>query len=160
MIPIQVYGAIGARAYADTGSGGLFASGSELITGFYNTRVPEGAEFPYVEYNVVSSQQADAFAMRVVEIELDMHVYVAERPQAGGTDPFQRGAAILARIAGDWSEQATRLPSYGFDRHPLDLSAGTWTGGYMERIGGSEQHEDGMLHWVESYRLTASKVAT
>lgn len=160
MIPIQVYGAIGARAYADTGTGGLFASGANLVTGVWNTRVPEGTAFPYIQYNVVTSRQDDAFRMRSIEIELDFHIYVAERPQAGGTDPFQRGVAILERLAGDWSVQGTYLPSYGFDRHPLDLSAGSWTGGYMERIGGSEQHEDGMLHWVESYRLTASKVAT
>ena len=69
--------AIYARAIADTGSGGLFASGDQRINAWYTNEAAANAALPYAVCTLVGSAENDAFdsARRGIETVWQVGVY-------------------------------------------------------------------------------------
>lgn len=90
--------AIRTRATGDTGAGGLFLSGSELITGWYLNPGPQqdgGAlPYPYVVVTPVSSVRINHFDPAVVANEMAMQFSVWQEY----TGTVAAGQAIVDRI--------------------------------------------------------------
>lgn len=147
------------RAQADTGSGGLFeSSGTNLLTGFYNTRLPTDQGFPAVVYEISSAFADDGFAKAIRDIDIRFHIFTKEEPTDGGTDGWTLLANISARIGGDWTSQSDRVPTYGFDRFEPTLTGG-FTADIMALVDSIENHEpeNGILHQIDTYSLLISR---
>lgn len=154
----HLYKDIRDRAVADTGSGGLFNSGNELVTGFFNIRAPAEQGFPLVVNTILTGLDASAFSTGVETIIGQFDVWCAEQPPSGATDPLLRLSQIEARLRGDWTT-GTVTPSYGFHKFKPTLSgmvSDPWVASPMQITNTSEQHEEGMFHLVLSWELVLS----
>lgn len=151
----RLFVAIKARLDADTGAGGLFATGANLISGVYQTIAPTtlNDDNSYIVFSVASVQNQDAFTMDVVEYTIYLSVFA---PVDGGTAAPQ---AIIDRIYGNAISQAGRIPTYGLHRHSLVLTSTSWKGGIMHRIDQQTNHSETVLNYVEVYRVTCSLAA-
>lgn len=146
------------RLLADTGSGGLFA-GTPLVNGAYNVYAPSStaaSAYPYIIFNAETSENVDSFNTAVVDARFSVHTYVAEE-DASGIAPWSRGKAIVARVRGDWDAQAGRTPSFGLDRWQPTLTGSGWSASIVVSDTEMEQHEEGVMHWVQSFRCLVSK---
>lgn len=144
------------RAINDTSSGGLFETGSAIITGFYNTYAPVGIAFPYCVFVLENAAADDAMNTRVRKIEWSIHTYIAEEP-ASGVDGFGVYAKIHQQIIGDWELQGGRVPTHGFDRWQPGLAGSGWTASINEHVNSRTDHNDGVLHFIEDFRVWVSK---
>lgn len=146
--------AIKTRLNVDTASGGLGEGASNrIITGFFNTRPTPEFNFPFIVYDAYAVQQDDMFSKDGQRIRVRFHVFHNE--SAAGIDTLTICSTIIGRIYGDTSGGSA--PTYGFHRWQVGSIQGSWTGTHMQRIGGNEDHEEGILHFVEEYQLYASK---
>ena len=153
--------ALRARLLADTGSGGLFASGAALVNGCYNTRAPSNATPPYIVYTVLAAERVEGFelAMRTIGIDIDVYVPV-ESTTSALSDPINVGGQILDRLEGDWFVQSyPHNPTFGLNRHLLTLSGTTWTPDRLEGQTTVPSHTDEMYVWTDSYNLNISITA-
>lgn len=152
------------RLTGDTGSGGLFASGSNLVRAVYNTRPPVSVEgtsnFPYIVYSVFESDPSEsAFRTRVWRRRVRFDVFV-EAEANNTVDAMARGSDILRRIEGDWEDQATGTgPTFGIDRWKPSLTGSGWTADIFDPVDGGEDHsfEDGYFSWFITYDIRNSK---
>lgn len=153
MNQVKLWEAIRARALADTGTGGLFASGANLITGFYNTfaqpRVVD-EEDPYIVFSVASASQGDGFDIDVIEYTFRFSVFT---PVAAG---LAIPSAIIDRIYGDGVSSSGNLATYGFHRWKPTLSGG-WTATVCQRVDQDTNHSENCYCFVETFRVTCSK---
>lgn len=151
----ELYDAIVTRAKADTGSGGLFNTTSPLVNAFYVNRTPPETGFPYVICNLVGADGRHAFNKSVFEIRVRMAVFM-ERQSHTVSDPLLRVSNILERLRGNWSSSSpATAPTYGFDRHPLALTA-PWSGTHMIYETVFDESDDSYWQFVQQYRLFAS----
>jgi hypothetical protein len=148
-----VWLAIEARALTDTGAGGLFNAGTPLVSGIFpNVHTPD-ANFPWITYDVADVVPGHAFNKDVFTETVRFSVYVPMESRSL-TDPQQRASDIIKRIYGNWSSASpATAPTYGFHRHPLVVTGGTWTSGGMLKQTSFVEHEDGVLHFIEQYLL-------
>ncbi|REK40880.1 MAG: hypothetical protein DWQ20_00700 [Actinobacteria bacterium] len=130
------------RLTGDTGSGGLFASGSELVSSVWTDLVPpssdpwwhangKDADDPTISFVVRGTSLADTTesAGRALEV-----VFTVEcRAFDPSTPPGEIINAILNRIEGDWFDQASQVPTFGIDRW-----APTLDGDYAFELPGFE----------------------
>lgn len=147
-----------ARAQADTASGGLYHASAPIIKGMYNTIAPIGDDavgFPLVVYNLYGVTNENALGTRHFAVDIYFNIWV-ERD--GTTAAITRADAILNRILGDWDEQTTGVPSYGFDRWQPALSGTSWLSTIMEVQEITTAHERELFHWVLNFRTYCSKV--
>lgn len=115
------------RYEADTGSGGLKNAVSPLVTGFYRDIAPAWLgtgttavqSYPYVVWSLVNVEAQDAFKIPIELITVRFSVF--SKTETGG----QARNAVTERLIGDWRKQATRVPSYGFDRYRFSGAGGT-----------------------------------
>lgn len=160
--------AVNTRLTGDSTLVALLAGGSaNSITCYQPTPVAvdsSSAQYPWVYYKLGERRPDDAFATRRHEFEFEVHVMVQERPPSAVTaDPITTLAKIEERIIGDWSEQSTRVPSYGLDRYIPDVSAQTGdaaTNYSPEMIvynGTIDLSEPGILHWSCSFLWSIDK---
>lgn len=156
--------AIRDRAEADTGSGGLFETGSTLISGIYLNKAPAqvGAAgdpaFPYVVFSTGDGFNDDSFRTRTVVREITFDVYQAS--EESGVDVADVSSKIIGRLIGDWTEQsAGSPPSFGFDRFVPDLSAVSWSAGPMQFESDADLSgdEDGLLRYRLTFSLRVNK---
>jgi len=145
--------AIDARLRADTGAGGMFAAGVELVTGLFDNFVSPNQHMPYVVYTVASATQSDAFNADIIKIMFYVSVYVSKN---GNPTAAAQASAILWRIYGNAMEVSTRVPTYGLHRHPL-VVAGGWTGSLLSRFDSQTQHEENYYHFIEVYQTYISR---
>ncbi len=152
------------RLTGDTGTGGLFATGANLVRAVYNTRAPMNAEgttaFPYIVYSVFESDPSEsAFRTRVWRRRIRFDVLVES--EANNTiDPLARGADILRRVEGNWEDQvAGTAPTFGIDRWKPDISAGGWTADIFDAVDSGEDHsfQDGYYAWFITFDIRCSK---
>lgn len=156
--------AIIARVQDDTGSGGLWASGAKLINAVQYSipgRNNAGLEvaLPYVTFDFVAREQNDGFNYDLVEHVFRFHVWdsMAARPTPS------RCESIMSRLLGNAIANSDRVPTYGFHRHHLSLTStglpgAPWDPSLCYRIGGNEAHEDGVWHFIETYRVNLTRV--
>jgi hypothetical protein len=145
---------IRSRLLADTGTGGLFATGSELVNGVWLVNAPDSQAFPYLIIASQASRQDDSMTSRHHVVQFQVSAYIDEEP---GYDPFVRGSAIGARLLGNWEATGTRIPGYGLDRWTPALSGSGWTASMCVFIQTREQHEPGVLHFVHEFEVRVNK---
>jgi hypothetical protein len=145
-----LYKVIYDRAVADTGSGGLFNSGTPLITGIFNNSVASSAVLPYIVYNVAADTAMHAFTRDIFRYQFRLQVYVARNT----ADPFLVGSNIIKRAFGDSSGGSA--PSYGFHRWTPSL-AGSWVSTTVLSLGEHQEHTDDCFCWVQDYWSLVSK---
>lgn len=145
------------RAQADTGSGGLFNSGNELITGIYNTFAPFDTAYPYIVYFLPAVTATTAFRKEIVQVDVQFSLFVettgGSSGSSSGYDGLLVASNILARVYGDSATaQSFGTPTYGFQRWKPTLS-GSWTADTMIHQNSATQHEAGLYHFIEEYRF-------
>lgn len=147
---------IGDRAKADTSVGGLFETGNTLITDIYFTRAIEELALPFVVFEFSSEENEDGFATAVRNISVDFHVFVEVMSDESGYDAMDVGHRIMARLRGNWEDDAGGAPAYGFDRWRPTLPP--WLASLMEYRSTVQSHDDDVLHWVMRFNIRLSKV--
>lgn len=152
----KLWGDINDRLYGDTAAGGLFASGSELVSGAWNTRAPASSALPYIIYALVSDRPTDSFDTAISEVIVQVSVFHDAEP-AGGGNPLEACATINARIVGDWMDQSNSLPTFGLARFQPTLAASGWSASLMHYDGCTERHEDGVYNYVHVFRVFVSR---
>lgn len=146
--------AVRARLFADTGSGGLFANGAELVTNIYGVTAVPGASYPYIVVDRAGFGPLDAFTLNVAEVRFRTHVIA--RVDSG----WDNVNAILARVYGS----GNRSPTYGLHRHSLTLTGG-WAATNVQFAGRTTDTETGtdrvdFYHVVDDWLTFMSKAAT
>lgn len=144
--------AINTRLANDTGTGGLYATGANLIT-WHGWAVPEGQAMPFVSMAIVDAQPSDSFRTKT-----DIVLFqVATVVDLNSSNPEQRAADILERIDGNWEAVAYGTPpAYGLDRWQPTVTG--WSPSIIERVRTSQtQNEDGALQFVSEFRVYISK---
>lgn len=130
MILSSIYQAIYDRIKADTGTGGLYASGAwNLISGAYSVfGTPAAITYPYLLVAVRLDQDhslpADEFNATAT-----FSVYDQVQAYTSSANFSTRVTAVMDRLHGNAILQAGRIPTYGFHRHLLVLP----TNGYTAR---------------------------
>lgn len=147
--------AIKARAATDTGAGGLFNASTPLVSGIYPNIGPENQDFPWIVFDLADTRSSLMFKQDMFFKTVQFGVYVPEETESIA-DPHQRASDIIQRLYGDYVSATQTPPTFGFHRHLLVLS-GTWTGMHMQKTGDSIEHEDGVLHFVETYSVGTFK---
>lgn len=158
LVPVWV--AVYKRLTSDTGSGGLLATGAELVSGIRAYFAPPTFTTetkPYIVFDVDGAQQQDGFNIDVIDLSIRLHVFA--RMEYATTSGFDRCAAILDRIYGNGIDQAGRTPTYGLHRHSLSLESSSYTADIMHRTGMAQEHDEDHLHFIESYSVLISNAA-
>lgn len=151
--------AIRNRALEDTGAGGLFAPNVPLVTGIFQNHVPAGQSMPWVVYDVESATQTDAFRTAVYDVRVRFSVYV-ENSVVYSEDPAERASKIVQRIYGNWTDQSAGTePTRGFARWSPTLTSSNYTCSIMEHVSSRPAHEDGVLRFIETYRVLVADPA-
>lgn len=137
------------RLEADTGSGGLFNSGSPLVSGVYYIRAADASTRPYIVLNVSMTEE---HALTSDGCEFVLGVRIVGNASDGGA-ALQ---SIWNRVFGDGVLQSGRTPSYGLHRHTLTmptnpLSASCTT---LMYAGTDEVYDadDNTLEWTMRFR--------
>lgn len=131
--------------------------------GIYNTTPPSvntaGLNMlPMVTYEIASVENDDGLREKVRLCAVTLHVHVARNPSEE-YNPLLRGAAILARLEGDWEDQAAGTPpTFGLERFKPDISAASgWLADIFEFQGFLTAHDDTAYHWIYSLSIRCSK---
>lgn len=74
---VALASAVRTIAVADTGAGGLFETGSPLVTGFFSVQAPQGHPYPYIVMQQVADPVSDTFATEGADILFEFVVYAA-----------------------------------------------------------------------------------
>jgi len=129
------------------------AAGSGSIRWYEQDR---DAAMPFV---TVAMQAMDAtssvqgFTKRAERVEIDVHVYVDAQSDNGSTptNGNETLGSISYMVKGDWHEQSSGLPTYGFDRWQPTLTGSGWdcTSIMLEQT--AVLNEPGILHHVHTF---------
>lgn len=156
MDPANLWTAIRNRVLADTTAGGLRTASDPLITEIYENNVPNGAQMPYIVYDLEYAIQMDGFRTALYQVQFRFGVYVS-KDSVVSTEATTRASKIIGRLRGNWQDKSYGTgPDYGFDRVILSLS-GDWTAGMCTHVDSRALHEAEALHYVETYRLHLSQ---
>lgn len=135
------------RLVGDTGSGGLLATGSELVSNVYNhMRNPSDtlSDKPYIVFAVDDWTQDETYDTSGITVDFTVHIFGAPR---GGTTVFRN---VINRVFGDW--KPTTAPSFGLHRWAAGSLGGNLTMTQCFRVGGGSDHTDDAYHYVERYK--------
>lgn len=147
--------AVRTRLLSDTATGGLMATGSELITNVYGFAAPGNASYqtkPYLLVDIAGTIANDAFDLDLVEFRFRVHCFSLAN---GGLTPVD---AIMRRVYG----QASRTPTYGLHRHALSLAGGSgWTATTCQFAGTNDGGSDeDHYHVVHDYVTNLQRAST
>lgn len=132
--------AIRTRALADTGAGGLFQTGSPMLTGWFWDWAPPAQAFPYVVMTFVDTTEDDTFERDEYAARVQLAVYL------GRESTIETAVTIVERIR-------TRFHRW----NPASLDG--WVGGIMARKNGNTNHTEEAYNFVEEYELRMAKSA-
>lgn len=132
--------AIRTRALADTGAGGLFQTGTPLITGWFWSWAPPAQAFPYVVANFINTSEDDTFDRDEYVARIQFSIYLG-RESAEST-----AITIANRIR-------TRFHRW------LMGNVDGWIAGQMARRDGNENHTEEAYNFVEEYDVRVAKTA-
>lgn len=137
------------RLEADTGTGGLFAAGANLVSGVYYIRAADNATRPYIVLNV---SMGEDHALTSDGCEFNLLVRIVAAASDGGA-ALQ---AIWNRVFGDSMLQAGRVPSYGLHRHTLTMPSNPLSASCSNLLfAGTDEVLDGdetALEWTMRFR--------
>ena len=156
----RVFTAIRARALTDTGTGGLFATSNNLITGIFAETGSQTLSYPYITMTMFDEED-DTFAKDGSVVNVQFHIF--HDAKVSGVGPIEKCGAIIERLRGDGTQQSDRLPTFGFHRHKLTLSQSggmLWGAGIMRRLRGTTAHENDVYHFIEEYEVRQSSATT
>lgn len=137
--------AITTRGTGDTGTGGLFATGSPLVNHFGFDTLPSAANMPMVGASWAAVPANHGFDVDVFQPELRLRAYVA---RVGSATPKQRLSDITERLL-------TR-----FHRWKPTLSGSSYTvNGGLFCFDQQPEHDDVSYSVILSFRCTMSKSA-
>lgn len=138
---------------SDTGAGGLFQTGSNLVQGWYPNLAPPELAFPFVVTDLVGGGNQHAFNKDIVGLTCRMNVY-HEMESESSTDTMNTCSLIIRRLIGNWaSASPATAPTYGFHRHPLVVASGDWASTVMSLDDQSEEHTDGIWHFILFFKF-------
>lgn len=126
--------AILARITSDTGTGGLYETGDQLINGVYFDVEDPGATVPYLVVSFPTIDEDDTFPTDAVDMDVTIELVSDRR-----TSTFSADAEVLGRIK-------TRFHRWG-----MTLSGYAAT--TMQRVTGSTAHDEVFRHYIESYSV-------
>lgn len=143
--------AILTRIKADTGTGGLYESGSyHIITGAHYLRADDAAARPYIVFNV--TQDSDP-ALTSASGECLVTFRIVSDASDGGLIL----QTIWNRLFGDAMLQTNRVPTYGLDRHALTLPTNplSATSTQLIYLGSSDvlDSDDATMEWDMRFKL-------
>lgn len=164
-----IWKAVGDRLAGDSTLVALLAGGSaNSITSFIPSPATDAsAVYPWVTFKIrnIAVSGDEPFETRAHDIAFSVLLLVQERPVSSvSTDPLITIAKIQERIVGDWSEQSTRVPSYGLDRWQPDFTSYTGDAAstyspvqILYESTDCDAGEPGLHIWDMSFRLTINK---
>lgn len=145
-----IYQAIKARLESDTGTGGLFASGAELVSSVQDYWVMPKQPLPVIVIDIPSIVDMSGFSVDSKTATVRIHTFNSRNPaEVDGTSD------ILARIYGD----SNRTPTYGLHRHTLVVSGG-WTATKIIHRNSTSVHEEDVYHFVDEFEFVFSRAAS
>jgi hypothetical protein len=118
--------------------------------------------FPFITLAMSGTEPDGApegFNLRAEMVDLDVHVYV-ESQRDNSTTPTVAGSTISSldnQIKGDWDEQASGAPSYGFDHWTPTLTGTSWVSTPFRWMGTQVLDEPGIAHHVHTFRCYPNK---
>lgn len=143
--------AIVARAHEDTE---LFTPYGE-VTGIFKDIAPPGLQdsYPYILFNIITADNVDGFSFALRRLVVRFSIFT--RLEAGGpTRSF-----LADRVKGDWLTAENRAPTYGFERHALELT-GDWTASPMKFVQEWEDTDGVITQTMIEFELYISRAAT
>ena len=159
--------AIRARALADTGTGGMFNSGSPLLKSFLHYFGPEAATdaqlsaiVPYCVFAVGPIHSDPGYNENQYEADVEMHIFDARKLGHSAVTI----EAISDRLMGDAIAQTNRTPTYGFDRHQLVLTNagpeahGPWSPGPLRFVSLTPLHDTDFWHYNVLFTITMTQL--
>lgn len=126
------------RAAADTGSGGLFAASTPLITKFMYAQMLPANAMPYCVFFFAAEVAQDMFTRNQCEVQFTVSSFT-RRDDPDNTDPARHLSLIKSRVYGD-SSAAQIVPTFGFHRWKPTLSE--WTATHIRYLGGSDETQN------------------
>lgn len=143
--------AVKTRLEADTGTGGLFAVGSPLVTGVYAMIAPFGATYPYLFIDVAGTGVQDAFALDLLEVRFRVHCFATAD---NGYEPIDN---IMRRVYG----AAGRTPTYGLHRHALAMAGSPgWSALPIRFDGMNTDNDQDHYHIIHDYVTYLQRAST
>jgi hypothetical protein len=139
--------ALRARATSDTGAGGLFQTGSAMLTGMYNTQAPTSASGNYAVYSVASAVSEDAFSLDLTPVTFRVAVYVPKKP-SDSSDPMLKLSNIVSRLHARYHRWTPTLSG-----------SMSWTSTAIQFAQVIENHEEDVYSMVAEFKLHVSKAA-
>jgi len=139
-----VSAAIVARLQADQGGGALFATGggAGLITAVYRDMAPPNATMPYVVFDCKDEATDNStFTSDILRVRVAFAIFIPT------TTPPSVIDTIKGRIFGDATDQEDGVPTFGFHRHTLSLSAGRWVTSAMLYENG--ENDSDLIRYVD-----------
>lgn len=131
--PLQV--AVYTLLTTDTGAGGLFETGSEMVNAVYDDgAVPEGVTYPYITLGDNQSLFWGAFAQDGEDIEMTLHIWTRERG-------FKDAGEILSRLNELLGDATLTVSGYQLARSNF------------ERYSRVNDPEEGVQHVAVAYQV-------
>lgn len=162
--PSTLLNDVRSRLASDNGTGGLVPSSDPLVTGIWTRRFPNpnanATDYPYIIAYFDAMEGGDTFATEGKRMGLRVEWFVDET--ASGVDGLERAGAILERLVGDWTDQATGVPTYGLHRYTPTLQTG-WSAGpiYFESASDVSFGDGlGVIRWEALFSVEISKPKT
>lgn len=154
--------AIVLRALGDESEGGLFDPYSSLVTGIYKDLAPPHlqSQYPYVVFNLIAAGNQDGFEIAVRRFVVRFSIFTQEGQEAeeGALAGGPLRSAIVDRLLGDWLDAEGREPTFGFDRHALDLDS-EWNADAMIYTDTSEQTDGKICQTILEFEFYLSRSA-
>lgn len=144
--------AVLARLESDTGSGGLYASGSPLVTGSEWVQGLQSAVPPYIVYDVsLEGPGGEAFTSNGLKATVGIRAFVSRH--ATGMTALNRLSAINQRLYGN-SGANSGVPSYGFHRWQITGISG-WEFTHMRFLGQINDADEDTFSTVTNFEIDA-----
>lgn len=148
------------RLRDDTGAGGLFAPGAELVTEIYENSAPSPFPVgPILVFDIESMEQNNPFNSALYAVRFRINVYVQRDIIRGTHTAAQTASQIIGRVRGDWVSAANHTPTYGLHRHALTLSDSDYTADPPAHLSSIPTHDETHLHYVETFRTYLREAA-
>lgn len=128
MLNAAINQAIYDRIKADTGAGGLYASGAwNIISGAYSVfGSPNPMTFPYLLWSI-RLEQDHSLTADEYNVTATFTIFDQVRDYVTSAEYNTNVSAVLDRLHGNAVLQAGRIPNYGFHRHLLVLPTNGYT---------------------------------
>lgn len=156
------------RLRADNGTGGLFASGAELVNAVYMGLPPENAAGPaFIVMTIDDMERVDTARVRSVRVAFSLIAHVTNGLSLGQdpsttNDALLRAASVTERVYGDWDQQAgQRNPTYGLDGYKMTIggSSPAWSAQTCKWVRTEDVSDAEWLRYAMAFEVQLDRVA-